>query len=118
MAKDLLLINKRSQKKKVPLVIIRPSIIAASFEEPVPGWTDSTGLLGGFYMIAGHGILKDLPLNPKLIGDQIPVDFVSNQIFAAIPIAVQQFRESGNALMLTHACSSASNGVTWGDIIE
>ena len=53
-------------------------MIGASFEEPVPGWADSLGVIGGFYAITGHGILRDLPMNPKLINDQIPVDFVSN----------------------------------------
>jgi len=43
--------------KVVPLVIIRPSLIAASFEEPFPGWTDSLGLLGGLYAMGGHGVL-------------------------------------------------------------
>ena len=72
----------------VPLVIIRPSIIAAAFKEPMPGWTDSLGLMGGLYTISGHGILRDLPLNPKFIGDQVPVDFVSNQLLAAVPICI------------------------------
>ena len=62
----------------IPLVILRPSIMSASLAEPVPGWTDSLGFLGRFYTIAGHGILRDLPLNPKLIGDQIPADYVCN----------------------------------------
>jgi len=53
-------------------------MIVASFEEPVPGWTDSLGVIGGFYAIAGHGILRDLPMNPKLLMDQIPVDIVAN----------------------------------------
>jgi hypothetical protein len=53
----------------LPLVIIRPSILAASYAEPFPGWTDSLSFLGGFYAIAGLGILRDLPMNPKLIAD-------------------------------------------------
>lgn len=69
MAEEILVQEQGKLKNKFPLIIIRPSIIAASFEEPVPGWTDSLGLIGGFYAIAGHGILRDLPLNPKLIGD-------------------------------------------------
>jgi len=74
MAEELLLHQHKVQQqsatgKPVPMIIIRPSIISASFAEPVPGWTDSIGLIGGFYAIAGHGILRDLPLNPKLIGD-------------------------------------------------
>jgi hypothetical protein len=44
-------------------------MVAASFEEPVPGWTDSLGVIGGFYAITGLGILRDLPMNPKLIND-------------------------------------------------
>ena len=101
-------------------MIIRPTIIAAALSEPFPGWTDSLGLMSGLYAIAGHGILRDLPLNPQLIGDQIPVDFASNQLLAALAYQVQQFRESaGKAnLLITHCSSSASNGVTWGDVIK
>ncbi len=43
------MLHQKSQKVAIPLVVIRPSIIAASFAEPVPGWTDSLGLIGGFY---------------------------------------------------------------------
>ena len=37
---------------------------------------------------------------------------------AAIPLYVKEFRESGSRFFLTHCCSSAANGVTWGDTIE
>ena len=47
--------------KNIPLVIVRPSIIGASLEEPFPGWTDSITLAGGIYLIAGLGILRELP---------------------------------------------------------
>jgi len=46
--------------KDFPMVFIRPSIIGASLEEPVPGWTDSIGLAGGLYLIAGLGILRGI----------------------------------------------------------
>ena len=72
MAEELLFNHQKNlltKGKVIPMVVIRPSIIAASFEEPMPGWTDSTNMLGGFYTIAGHGILRDLPLNPKIVGD-------------------------------------------------
>lgn len=124
MAEELL-VNLKGQmlssgQKDFPLVIIRPTIIAAAHSEPFPGWTDSLGLMSGLYAIAGHGILRDLPINPQLIGDQIPVDFVSNQLLAALAFQVHQFREtSGKSnLLITHSSSSASNGVTWGDVIK
>lgn len=87
MAEELLVKKQlhvsQETKNNFPLVIVRPTIIAASHSEPFPGWTDSLGLLSGLYAIAGHGILKDLPINPQLIGDQIPVDFVCSQLIAA-----------------------------------
>lgn len=55
--------------KKIPMVILRPSIIGASLEEPVPGWTDSIALAGGIYLIAGLGILRELPGDKNNIGD-------------------------------------------------
>jgi hypothetical protein len=53
-------------------------MMGASLAEPVPGWTDGLQFLGNFYAISGHGILHEWPLNPKLIGDIIPVDLVAN----------------------------------------
>lgn len=92
MAEELLVEQLKSQAKKIPFVILRPSMIVASFEEPVPGWTDSLGIVGGFYAITGHGVLRDLPMNPKLLMDQIPVDIVCNHLLAAIPFGVQKFK--------------------------
>ena len=75
MAEHLLV---SSNRKNIPLYILRPSIIAASMNEPFPGWTDSLGLIGGIYYITGRGILREGPGNEDNIGDQIPVDIVSN----------------------------------------
>ena len=58
--------------------MLRASMMGASLAEPVPGWTDGLQFLGNFYAISGHGILHEWPLNPKLIGDIIPVDLVAN----------------------------------------
>ena len=113
MAEELL-----SKNAKVPLTIIRPSIVAAAYQEPFPGWTDSLGLLGRFYAVAGLGVMRDFPVNPKLISDQIPVDFVSNQLLAAIPYFTWESKKTGNLFFLTHACSSSSNGVTWGETVS
>ena len=58
MAEHLLHIRNT---KAIPMIIVRPSIIGASLEEPVPGWTDSITFAGGIYLIAGLGILRELP---------------------------------------------------------
>mgnify|MGYP001792328628 CR=1 FL=1 len=64
---EYLLIEKNTTN--IPLIILRPSIIGASFEEPVPGWTDSVGMTSGTFMLAGLGILKEIPGNMNNIGD-------------------------------------------------
>lgn len=51
------------------MIIFRPSIVSASAFEPVPGWTDSIGLIGGIYLVAGLGILRELPIDINSIGD-------------------------------------------------
>ena len=66
MTEHLLIENN---KKQIPLLVMRPSIISAALEEPVPGWTDSISLIGGFYLIAGMGVLRELPIDDSLVGD-------------------------------------------------
>lgn len=83
------LLHQRNTKK-IPLLIIRPSIIGASLEEPVPGWTDSITLAGGIFLIAGLGILRELPGDKNRIGDLIPVDIVSNLVLSMIPLCVHR----------------------------
>lgn len=75
MAEHLLVENNA---KGLPLYIVRPSIIGAALTEPFPGWTDSIGLAGGLYLLAGLGLLRELPGDPRNIGDIVPVDLVSN----------------------------------------
>lgn len=66
MAEHMLAMNNT---KRIPLLIVRPSIVGASLEEPFPGWTDSITLAGGIFLIAGLGILRELPGNDGIIGD-------------------------------------------------
>ena len=47
-------------KGKVPLVILRPSIVGTSLKEPFPGWTDSQGLVFEMYVHYGLGVLREL----------------------------------------------------------
>ena len=85
----------------IPMLLIRPSIIAASLNEPFPGWTDSISLEGGIYLITGLGILIELPANDHNIADQVPVDLVANQIIVLLPQLYKQFKETKNPLMIS-----------------
>ena len=54
MAEELLhRMNISSDKAPIPMVILRPSIIGASSTEPMPGWTDTQGILSGLALAVG-----------------------------------------------------------------
>lgn len=67
----------------VKTVILRPSIIASSLEQPFKGWTDSISAAGGLSLLATLGILKNIYIPKSNPFDLIPVDIVSNSILLA-----------------------------------
>jgi fatty acyl-CoA reductase len=67
-------------RENIPLMILRPSIIICSNNEPVPGWTDSLAAAGALTLTLGIGILRYFNTEKTTRGDLIPVDFVSNSI--------------------------------------
>ena len=70
-------------REHVPVVLLRPSIIASSLEGPFPGWTDSLSAAGGLSLMTGLGLLNWLHAGGKNHFDVIPVDIVSNSIIVA-----------------------------------
>ncbi|KAF0764862.1 putative fatty acyl-CoA reductase isoform X2 [Aphis craccivora] len=79
---------------KLPIVIVRPSIVTASWREPILGWVDNlngpTGLLAG----AGKGVLRTLLCHKDLIADLVPVDICINLLIsAAWYTAINSFRK-------------------------
>ena len=62
----------------VRCVLYRPSIIAASYAQHFPGWTDSLSAAGGLTLLGGLGILRRLRGDGQNVFDVIPVDTVSN----------------------------------------
>ena len=74
MAEHLLIQNN---SKNIPLIFIRPSTVGTAANEPMPGWTDTIGLLQGVSLATGLGILRDLRGNGNLIAVIVPVDFVA-----------------------------------------
>ncbi|POM78346.1 Fatty acyl-CoA reductase [Phytophthora palmivora] len=67
-----------------PLVIYRPTIIGASWKEPMPGWTDQIAAAGAIFLAAGMGVLTMLPGDPRNVADIVPVDLAVNSILLSI----------------------------------
>lgn len=47
------------------------------------GWLDTVTAASAIYLTAGLGVLKYLEADPKVISDQIPVDFVGDSMIVA-----------------------------------
>jgi fatty acyl-CoA reductase len=45
---------------KLRCAIVRPSIIICSYEEPLPGWTDTMSAGGGIAVGLGLGVMRVL----------------------------------------------------------
>lgn len=67
-------------KGEVPLAIVRPSIISASWRYPFTGWIDSYAAFAGFVSLIGAGLLKCVAADENAILDVVPVDEVSERV--------------------------------------
>ncbi|TMW61970.1 hypothetical protein Poli38472_009463 [Pythium oligandrum] len=74
----------------LPLVIYRPTIIGASWKEPVPGWIDQIAGAGAIFLAVGMGVLTILPGDPRNVADIIPVDLAVNNLLMSIAAMVSR----------------------------
>jgi len=96
----------------VPIAIVRPSIITASWKEPLPGWIDNFHGPSGYLVSSGKGVLRTMYGHKDKICDMIPVDVVANTIIAAawsVGTTIQP--------PVVYNCTSGSlNLITWGQV--
>lgn len=100
------------QRGKLPLVIVRPSIIESSLHDPEPGWI--TGLKVADPLIAayGRGLLTDFPARPEMVIDMIPVDLVVNATLAAATQA------DPSQVRIFQVASSADNPIRLSQVVN
>ncbi|EPY42410.1 fatty acyl-CoA reductase [Angomonas deanei] len=79
-------------RNDVPLVIVRPSIIGASYKEPMPGWVDALTAAGGLMLTAALGVVREVVVKKECIADVVPVDCVVNIILKALFKTQQYYR--------------------------
>lgn len=72
------------QRGSVPLSIVRPSIISASWQYPSRGWIDSKAAFAGFVATIGAGYLRLLDADPKTLLDLVPVDVVADRLITQV----------------------------------
>ncbi len=71
------------RKGDVPLTIVRPSIISATWKHPFPGWIDSHAAFAGFVALCGAGYLRAMVAKGETSLDIVPCDAVVDRILAS-----------------------------------
>lgn len=63
----------------VPLAIVRPSIVSATWRAPFPGWIDSAAAFAGFALLIGSGRMRALVADRTSRLDIVPCDVVADR---------------------------------------
>nr|XP_012144947.1 PREDICTED: putative fatty acyl-CoA reductase CG5065 [Megachile rotundata] len=78
------LVDDFSRKTSVVCSIYRPSIVVASYEEPIQGWIGNNKGPALLHILIGMGLLHVLPINEDTVIDFVPVDVGVNALLASI----------------------------------
>lgn len=79
--------------KKINIKIVRPSIITATYFDPLPGYTDNVYGLNGVLVGAGVGVLRILRIDNKLKSNIVPADYVINLILASSCYNLEKYED-------------------------
>ncbi|XP_037507482.1 fatty acyl-CoA reductase 1 [Rhipicephalus sanguineus] len=109
---ESLLLDERGQ---LPLAIVRPSIVTASWKDPFPGWTDSSNSCTNIIVSLGLGLLPSVVLRNNCLADLIPVDVAADTL---ICVAWQIAVTRPTYLRVYNCTSGALKPHTWGDVVK
>ncbi|XP_042481307.1 fatty acyl-CoA reductase 2, chloroplastic-like [Macadamia integrifolia] len=73
-----------SQRGEIPVVVIRPSVIESTCNEPFPGWMEGNRMMDPIILYYGKGQLTGFLVDPRGVLDVVPADMVVNATLAAI----------------------------------
>lgn len=94
---------------QLPVAIVRPSIVTASWKDPCPGWIDNINNITGIFLAASKGVLRTVYAEPLAVIDIIPVDIVINLLIA---VAWNTAIEQTNNILIYNCTSGSNNPIT------
>ncbi|CAH2077061.1 unnamed protein product, partial [Iphiclides podalirius] len=101
----------KEEHGNVPSIIIRPSIVSASWNEPVRGWVDHWYGATGLLTTVAKGANRILLSRKSNILDLIPVDYVTNLTIVAAARA-----NGSKDVLVYNSCTGAVNALTMGEV--
>ncbi|CAG9802081.1 unnamed protein product [Chironomus riparius] len=112
-----ILVRDEFNESKLPLCIVRPSIVTPSFWEPVIGWVDSLNGPPGITVAAGKGVLRTILVNPNAHFEAIPVDMACNGLLMFAK-KLGTDTEKPKEIPVCNITAHESSKVTYGYIFE
>ncbi|XP_025206497.1 fatty acyl-CoA reductase wat-like [Melanaphis sacchari] len=105
----------RREAQDLPVLVFRPTVVLATYREPVRGWIDNVYGPTGLVVGAGSGVLHTYYLNSSIVTDVIPVDIVVNALISAThKTATNKYDE-----IPIYICSSSrQKPITWKQFID
>lgn len=82
---------------KIPVAIVRPSIVGGAWREPMVGLVDNYNGPTGAILSLYTGALQAMPGGGKRVADLVPVDMVTNMVLCTGWFLVEQSKASANA---------------------
>ncbi|KAI8433367.1 hypothetical protein MSG28_015408 [Choristoneura fumiferana] len=106
LAEDMLI----KECGKLPVAIVRPSIVLSSVREPVQGWVDNWNGPNGIIAAVGKGVFRSMLGTGSRVADLVPVDTVINLM---IVCAWRTHHRRGDGVVVYNCCTGQQNPITW-----
>ncbi|XP_013185409.1 putative fatty acyl-CoA reductase CG5065 [Amyelois transitella] len=106
------------QKGKLPIVMVRPSIVVSSVSEPVPGWIENFNGPAGILVACGKGIMRSLYTEPDLIADYMPVDISIKSMIVAAWMRGTLKLSSTDDIPIYNCCAGNLNNITMAEMMD
>ncbi len=103
---------------RLPMTIVRPSIIESSLAEPRPGWIRGFRMAEPIIVSYARGMLREFPGVPEGVTDVIPVDLVVAAILAISAEAISEDAQSQERPSVYHVASGVRNPFRYGRLVE
>ncbi|XP_066995732.2 putative fatty acyl-CoA reductase CG5065 isoform X2 [Anabrus simplex] len=68
----------KEQEGKLPVTVVRPTIVSPALKEPLPGWVDTLNGPVGLLVGAGKGVIRSMLCHPEYTAELVPVDIAIN----------------------------------------
>ncbi|BES94302.1 Male sterility protein [Nesidiocoris tenuis] len=106
-------------KDRIPVVIVRPSIVISSWKEPMPGWVDNFNGPIGLIVAGGKGVIRIALSDPEAIPDYMAVDVsIKAMIIAAWKACVPRGAKKLGNVEVYNSSSTSAKSISNRELLE